>query len=125
MSEHFRSAAYHLLYDTVSMHWQVKRWTQAEKKCFSSIGVLVRPRLSAVLVHGIGWNAYFTMLRKGVSVWMTKAQTAGEALQAWQSGLLVPILEEELCDNISRCEKGRAAGDSPGLLEKSNNINPS
>ncbi len=126
LSDHFRSSEYHFLYDTVSMTWQVVGQTRFEKGCCGSSGVLVKPKLSAVLVHGIGRKAYLAMIKKGVSVWMTKARTVGEALQAWQSGLLVPLLEAELRDHIQHaqythyCEKRRPANESWELVGEIN-----
>lgn len=116
LSGHFRKSACHFLYDTVSMSWQVVRGTHYEKGCCHAVGDLVRPKMSAVLVRGIGGNAYHALLKRGVSVWLTKARTAGEALDAWRSGLLVPLLESELADRqrhggkkppLGRWETGR------------------
>lgn len=120
LGDHFRSAGYHFLYDTDSGDWEVVESPRYERGRCRSSGDLVRPKVASVLARGIGRHAYLSMMKQGVSIWMTHAQTVGEALHAWRSGFLVPLLESQLGDHTQHCKKGRSARGLPNLRETRN-----
>ena len=127
LSEHFGRAPYHILVDTKTgetelliklltgqgrTQWQCHGEGQGlgtgggvdfeppvkcgDRKC-QPVEPLLERKVSAVLCQGFGRGAYEKMKRHGISVWITKADTAGEALQDWRDGKLLPVLESQLC----------------------------
>lgn len=125
LSKHFGRAPYHLLVDTKTGETEllIKLLTgQARTQCHAKgqglgagggvsfepstqsdhekcqpVEPLLERKVSAVLCQGVGRGAYEKMKRYGISVWITKADTAGEALQDWRDGKLLPVLESQLC----------------------------
>lgn len=121
MSKHFGRAPYHLLVNTQTGETELlmklptgKDSTQCDGegqgvgeglgassghghgKC-QPVQPLLERRVGAVLCQGFGRGAYEKMKRHGISVWLTKANTAKEALQEWREGKLLPMLETQLC----------------------------
>jgi len=124
LSKHFGRAPYHLLIDTKTGETELLiKLLTGQGQCHgegqgvgegggfelgSTIGnshvkcqpvePLLERKVSAVLCQGFGRGAYEKMKRHGISVWITKTETAGEALQAWREGKLLPVLENQLCN---------------------------
>ena len=119
LSKHFGRAPYHLLIDTKTGETEllVKLLTgQGRRQCHGEgqglgtpiahgnghgkcqpVEPLLERKVGAVLCQGFGRGAYEKMKRHGISVWITKASTAGVALQDWREGKLLPVLESQLC----------------------------
>ena len=125
LSKHFGRAPYHLLIDTKTGETEllIKLLTgQGRRQCHGEgqglgtpigdghghghgrdhgkcqpVEPLLERKVGAVLCRGFGRGAYEKMKRNGISVWITKADTAGEALKDWREGKLLPVLEDQLC----------------------------
>ncbi len=121
MSKHFGRAPYHLLVDTKTGETEllIKLLTsQGRSQCGGAgqgageglgpakghghgkcqpVEPLLDRKVGAVLCQGFGRGAYEKMKRHGISVWITHAGTAREALQDWRDGKLLPMLENQLC----------------------------
>ena len=125
LSKHFGRAPYHLLVDTKTGETEllIKLLTgqgrgqcegegqglgigggvgfdpsnNCEHKQCQPIEPLLELKVGAVLCRGFGRGAYEKMKRNGISVWITEADTVGEALNDWRDGQLLPVLESQLC----------------------------
>ncbi|MCP5537899.1 MAG: NifB/NifX family molybdenum-iron cluster-binding protein [Akkermansiaceae bacterium] len=105
LGKHFGRSAYDFLYDTVTDDWEVVGRPLMERGCYKASRAMVWPRIASVFTRGIGHHAYHTLLKRGISVWLTPTRTVGETLDAWRSGLLVPLLETQLGGHLQHCQQ--------------------
>jgi predicted Fe-Mo cluster-binding NifX family protein len=99
ISAHFGSARWFTLVDseTRSTHSVPNRehghrpGTCDAAESISGLGVEV------VVCSGFGRRAFQSMRRTGIPVYLTQSSRVGEAVEEYNMGLLVPLLEEEAC----------------------------
>jgi len=122
LSKHFGRAPFHLLANikTEETELLIKLPTdQGEQQCCGKeqrgdrsgsvhfdpnhkqcqpVKALLNKHVSAVFCQGFGRKAYDQLISHGISVWITQADTVGEALQDWKDGKIRPVLEDQLSD---------------------------
>lgn len=104
LSPYFKRAKYQLVYNTLTESWHINTQARfARKFCQTPDSHLITENVSAVLVKNIGRNLYLNMIAQGISVWITSAQSAGEAIRAWQNGELLPLHEHQLNIHKNHC----------------------